>query len=111
MDARSKKKKLMVWFVVNLLTASAYSLAQKWQNETVANAKGDKFDHPFFQTMIQCIGNMCAFIMYAAKKRYFAKDEAKEHENEEYEHALVKNQNPNHLQSLDEIMNVTGVTN
>ena len=82
MDARSKKRLLMVWFVVNLITASTYSLAQKWQNETVANDKGDKFDHPFFQTMIQCIGNMCAFLMYFVKRRFFTSgcDEASEKE-------------------------------
>jgi len=40
MDERSKKKILMVWFVINLISASAYSLAQKWQNETVATPNG-----------------------------------------------------------------------
>jgi hypothetical protein len=74
----------MIWFVINLVTASAYSLAQKWQNETKATEDGQKFDHPFFQTMIQCIGNMCAFILYAAKKRLFPAKEHKEEEEEFY---------------------------
>jgi hypothetical protein len=87
----------MVWFVVNLITASAYSLAQKWQNETVANAQGDKFDHPFFQTMIQCIGNMGAFLLYFVKRRFFTDntDEALEKEQS------IKKMKDN-LQTVDE---------
>ena len=49
-----------------LLTGSANTLIQKYQNDSVA--LGNYFTHPYFQTAIMFAGELSVFIAYGVKK-------------------------------------------
>ena len=49
-----------------LISGSANTLIQKYQNET--EALGNYFTHPYFQTAIMFAGELSVFIAYGIKK-------------------------------------------
>ena len=49
-----------------LITGSANTLVQKYQNDTVA--LGNYFTHPYFQTAIMFSGELSVFLAYGVKK-------------------------------------------
>ena len=57
---------LYTMMVGMLLTGSANTLIQKYQNDSVA--LGNYFTHPYFQTAIMFSGELCVFIAYGFKK-------------------------------------------
>ena len=49
-----------------LLTGSANTLIQAYQNDTVSD--GNYFTHPYFQTAIMFAGELSVFMAYGVKK-------------------------------------------
>ena len=47
MDSRRKQYLLVIFLILCVLTGSAYSIVQKFQNET-RGKDGRRFDHPYF---------------------------------------------------------------
>ena len=63
-----------------LVTGSANTLLQSYQNQTCAY--GNFFTHPYFQTLIMFSGELSVFLAYGVKKWYYAK-KAKEEPGEQ----------------------------
>ena len=57
-----------------LLTGSANTLIQKYQNDTIS--KGNYFTHPYFQTAIMFAGELSVFIAYGVKKYWIKRQVA-----------------------------------
>ena len=66
-DAEKKGKIFMYSMMAGMLvTGSANTLIQKYQNDTVS--KGNYFTHPYFQTAIMFSGELSVFVAYGIKK-------------------------------------------
>ena len=73
--AKSGKVFMYSMMLGMLITGSANTLIQKYQNDTIAD--GNYFTHPYFQTAIMFAGELSVFLAYGVKKMWLRHQAAK----------------------------------